>query len=246
MSANATIRTDGPRDVRVLLVGGGDEWATALSTALKECPAPSFNVTVCGSPAEALAVLKGDSEVDLLLVDHCLPTENGILFIESARHHRPDIPAVLWSVTRDFDLAVAAIRMHLAAFFVKGETSLLELPMKLADSLRRPAPQSQRWRDEISAKRFEAIRRTIVETQEKINQPVGQMRAAAAELAESQAAGRKSVYAAVINDNTRRIADNLVRLVNLDRERTTAYVGDVRMLDLREAVPRSSGPPDGL
>ncbi|MDI6793312.1 MAG: response regulator [bacterium] len=105
--------------------------------SLKNVLVSEFDVVTATSFSEAKEGLS--SEIDLLLSDIRLDEDDpdnkdGIRLLEWTKKNFPDIPVVLMSVYRDFDMAVDAVNLGVAKF-LKKPINILELKSTLKDVL---------------------------------------------------------------------------------------------------------------
>lgn len=111
----------------LLIIDHEPDIATTLQQFLGQ-RFPQVDVESVTSLREADEFLK-KRRVDVLLVDHHMPTGNGIEFLERLRREKPDIPAVMITAnTNPQVLSDAVNRAHVDGFFIKplDETKLVE------------------------------------------------------------------------------------------------------------------------
>lgn len=118
---------------KILIV---DDLADYLQS-LKNVLAGEFDVVTATSFSEAKEKLCAD--IDLLLSDIRLDEDDpenkdGILLLKWAKEQFLDIPVVLMSVYRDFDVAVEALNLG-ATKFLKKPINILELKSTLKEML---------------------------------------------------------------------------------------------------------------
>jgi signal transduction histidine kinase/ActR/RegA family two-component response regulator len=94
-SLNRTFRLN---DVRVLVVDDNDQSRELISESLGDA---GFKVFQAGSGAEALSVIRGGLEIDLLLTDLSMPRMNGIQLIGALRDIIPRLPAIVLTGNTD-------------------------------------------------------------------------------------------------------------------------------------------------
>jgi signal transduction histidine kinase/ActR/RegA family two-component response regulator len=77
---------------RILLVDDEAMIRETLAACLED---RGFEVLTADGGAEALDILASRASIDVLVTDLSMPGVDGLAVIEKARHHRPDLPAIL-------------------------------------------------------------------------------------------------------------------------------------------------------
>jgi CheY-like chemotaxis protein len=91
MSAPALQHTSGPR-TRVLLV---DDEPMVLSATKRILVRHGFEVHACRMGADAIAVLEGTEQVDVVVTDLTMPDITGEMIAQAAARARPGLPVIL-------------------------------------------------------------------------------------------------------------------------------------------------------
>lgn len=118
---------------KILIVDDLIDYLQSLKNALIR----DFDVVTATSFSEVKEKLSSD--IDLLLSDIRLDEDDpenkdGILLLEWTKKNFPDMPVVLMSVYRDFDMAVDAVNLG-AAKFLKKPISIAELKSTLTEMI---------------------------------------------------------------------------------------------------------------
>lgn len=118
---------------RLLIVDDVEEYVRALANALRS----EYEVITAKSLEEAKGRMNED--VDIALVDIRLSEEeqdnrDGLIFLEWVKLNYPQVPVVMMSIYRDFDLAVDALNLG-ASYFLRKPINLVELKGVLKELL---------------------------------------------------------------------------------------------------------------
>lgn len=123
-----------PRLARILVVDDLIDYLQSLTNALEG----DFDVVAAASLSDAKE--KVNEEIGLILSDIRLSetdpnNKDGIALLEWSKKNFPEIPVVLMTVYRDFDIAVDALNLG-AAKFLKKPINISELKETLNDVLK--------------------------------------------------------------------------------------------------------------
>lgn len=113
-----------------------------------------FEVEICGSPDEALAILK-DYRPDVIVTDVNLNgTVSGLDFCRRLTASRPDIPVIVLTAFGTMEMAVGACRAGAYDFITKPiDMAQLSLTLGRAIQLRALRVEVKRLREQVSAPR---------------------------------------------------------------------------------------------
>jgi CheY-like chemotaxis protein len=187
----------------------------------------------------AEAALRQADTADIVLLDHQLPDHTGVDVLRSL-HDRPERPSVVMITAHGNEaLAAESLRRGADDYLVKDGTLAGLLPMVLervrrARALQRALAEAEA--DLMSAERRAALAEMTVTLHHEINNP---LMAASAEVdlllerPEELSSGQREALAEV-RSALGRIRDIVKRIGSLREARSAAYVGDIRMIDLKE------------
>lgn len=124
--------------VKILVVDDAEEYLAALRSTLER------DFIVASATTLAAAKSSFEPDVRLALVDIRLSEEDtanrdGIELLSWLRAHHPEVPVVIMSAYREFDLAVDSLNQG-AARFLKKPIQLSELRSVLHELAGRPSP----------------------------------------------------------------------------------------------------------
>lgn len=220
--------------LRVLIVDDDLDMARLLRVLLTQQRFGSVEHAATGRDA-----LLAPGRFDIILLDHQLPDLSGIELVQPLRE-RPESPSiVLVTAHGNESLAAEALRRGADDYLVK-DASLTHLLPEVLERVRRErelrAALAAAQDDLVKAERLAAIGEMTVTLHHEINNP---LMAASAEvdlllgapesLTATQLAALTEVRAALD-----RIRDIVRRIGHLREARSTAYLQDLRMIDLSE------------
>jgi DNA-binding NtrC family response regulator len=110
---------------RILIVDDIEEYLNSLENVLKV----DYEVLKARNLEEAKERAKEGIDiaiVDIRLSEEDMENKDGLIFLEWMRMNYPDIPVIMMSAYREFDLAVDALNLG-AKYFLKKPISIKEL-----------------------------------------------------------------------------------------------------------------------
>ena len=112
--------TDASRPCRVLLADDEEIILHSLSELLKES---GFTVVGAAQDGEAAVAMAESLHPDVVLADLRMPRMTGLEVATALRESCPDVPVIILSAYDDVGLQLAAERIPVAAYLVKGCSS---------------------------------------------------------------------------------------------------------------------------
>ena len=111
---------------KILIVDDIEEYLTSLENALKN----EYEVVKARNLEEAKEKTKKEridiAIVDIRLSEEDMTNKDGLVFLEWVKMNYPDIPVIMMSAYKEFDLAVDALNLG-AEYFLKKPINLVEL-----------------------------------------------------------------------------------------------------------------------
>lgn len=128
-----------------------DDEPNILTTVKRALEIEGFRVEVAGSGALGLAKIN-EAEVDLVLLDVMMPTENGLSVLPKLRAARPGVAVVMMSGNANIDIAVQATKLGAHDFIEKPLSSeKLLLAVHNALQFRQLSNENARLRARVSS-----------------------------------------------------------------------------------------------
>src|SRR6266849_6557752 len=136
--------------MRILIVDDEEVLRDVLDAVLQR---EGFDTVLASSGEEALSVLDGDGEVDLVVLDIMLPELSGIDTLRAIRIANPTLPVIVITASSSIDGAIEAIK-HGAFHYIpkpfKNEEVVLTVNKALEQ--RRLSSENERLKAELSEK----------------------------------------------------------------------------------------------
>jgi two-component system, NtrC family, response regulator PilR len=136
--------------MRILIVDDEEVLRDVLETVLRR---EGFDVLLAASGEEALSVLDGDPDVDLVILDVMLPGISGIDTLRAVRISNPTLPVIVITAFSSIDGAIEAMK-HGAFHYIpkpfKNEEVILTVNKALEQ--RRLSHENERLKAELSEK----------------------------------------------------------------------------------------------
>jgi CheY-like chemotaxis protein len=241
MSAPTTERAQKP--ITVLLVDDDIGFATLVQQQLKQFQNREFKLVWKESVEEALAEITSNHSIDLILTDYFFPGSNGLEFCLQLNQMNSEIPIVFITATRDFKLAIEAMKLGVEDFLNKEDLAESLLPRTILNVLDRVRMHKQikavEKRMLIAEKRAEAIRELVVTVCHEFNNPLAAIKISA-DLIRRQALNEedKSLLK-VFEDNFQKIESEVKRLRDISFDRMDSN-GSAASASGQSSPPRSS------
>ncbi len=95
-----------------------------------------YTCLTAGDGEEALALVKGNPDLAVLLTDYKMPGMNGVTLISEAKRVLPSLSAILITAFGEIDLAVEAMKQGADDFLTKPITDLAALEVRIGKALK--------------------------------------------------------------------------------------------------------------
>lgn len=164
------------RTIRVLLISRDGAFVQTARNHLGQFQGREFALTVSPTFEEALPLLTQEPSCDIVMVDLSLGHEAGLDFTLHLHEKNIGIPIVYVASTRDYRLAVDAMKLGGEDFLIKDDLTESLLPRTIATAYDRALRRRQKAVIEkrllIAQKRTEAIRELVVTVCHEFNNPL--------------------------------------------------------------------------
>lgn len=162
--------------INILLVDDDAEYAAAAKSYLKSLNGHRINLTWIEDGETTLSLLKSRDDIHLILMDYYLRSRNGIEILKELREANIEIPVILLTGSRDFRIAVEAMKYGVVDYLVKEETVDAVFPRSILNILERHQLTVQLSNAEknrlISQKKTEAVQELVVTMCHEFNNPL--------------------------------------------------------------------------
>lgn len=171
---------------------------------------------------DALSEVRTNKNIDIIMTDFNLPGGNGLEFCLQLNAMQSEIPIIFVTGTRDFKLAVDAMKLGVEDFLVKEDISELLLPKTIINALEKSVTRKQREAVErrmfIAEKRAEAIRELVVTVCHEFNNPLAAIKISA-DLLSRQFTDTEKVQMHEFDGHFHKIEREIKRLRDINFER---------------------------
>jgi FixJ family two-component response regulator len=167
---------DPSKPIRVLLVDDDTIFAKIVQAFLQKYRQRTFTLIWMDSVESALAELERNQEIDIILTDYHFPTSNGLEFCLQLDEMGRTIPIIFLTGSRDFKLAVEAMKLGVEEFILKEDLDEAHLPRTILNILDRvhlrEHKQAVEKRLTMAENGAQAIRELVVTVCHEFNNPL--------------------------------------------------------------------------
>lgn len=172
-----------PKTITVLLLDDDITFAKVVQHHLQKFQNREFKLIWKETVETALQEVQQNPLLDLILTDYKLQDSNGLEFCLQVSPINSDIPIIFITGTRDFKLAIDAMKLGVEDFLLKEDLTESLLPRTIINLLDRIRMRKQITEVEkrmlIAEKRAEAIRELVVTVCHEFNNPLAAIKISA-------------------------------------------------------------------
>lgn len=167
---------DTPETIHLLFADDDPSYMAVAQHLLAKFQGKKFNIIWKKDGLEAIRELESNPSIDLLLIDYYLPEMNGLEVTRAVREKKIDVPIIFLTSSRDFRLAIEAMKYGIEDYVVKEEAVDSVLPRTILNIMERVNLKrkisDQTKADLIAKKRTEAIKELVVTVCHEFNNPL--------------------------------------------------------------------------
>ncbi|HTY37228.1 MAG TPA: response regulator [Bacteroidota bacterium] len=212
-----------PKPIVVLLADDDIGFAKIVQRQLQLFQNREFHLIWKESVEEALQELQSTKNIDLILTDYVFPGTNGLEFCLQLNQMNSDIPIVFVTATRDFKLAIEAMKLGVEDFLIKEDLAESVLPRTILNVLDRVRMHKQiravEKRMLIAEKRAEAIRELVVTVCHEFNNPLAAIKISADLIRRQAPTDEDKKLLKGFEENFQKIESEVKRLRDISFER---------------------------
>jgi FixJ family two-component response regulator len=169
--------------IRILLVDDDVNFVKIIQHHLQKFQEQEFTTIWKQTVEDALAEVNAKTPLDVIITDYQLPGATGLDFCLQLNQLNCQIPIIFITSTRDFKLAIEAMKLGVEDFLVKDDLTESLLPKTILNVLERVARRKQMQAVEkrlmIAEKQAEAIRQLVVTVCHEFNNPLAAIKISA-------------------------------------------------------------------
>ncbi|MBI3578915.1 MAG: response regulator [Ignavibacteriales bacterium] len=177
------ITTHTQKTITVLLLDDDITFAKIVQHHLQKFQNREFKLIWKETVETGLQEVQQNPLLDLILTDYKLQDSNGLEFCLQVSQINPEIPIIFITGTRDFKLAIDAMKLGVEDFLIKEDLTESLLPRTIINLLDRVRMRKQITAVEkrmlIAEKRAEAIRELVVTVCHEFNNPLAAIKISA-------------------------------------------------------------------
>ena len=167
---------ESPDKVTLLIIDDDRSYIAIVQTLLSKYQGKKFEVVWRKDGNSAIEELEKNRSIDLVLVDYYLPEINGLEVTRTIREKNIPVPIIFLTSSRDFRLAIEAMKYGVEDYMVKDDAVDSVLPRTIVNILERVALKrkiaEQQKTDLIARRRTEAIKELVVTVCHEFNNPL--------------------------------------------------------------------------
>jgi response regulator of citrate/malate metabolism len=209
------------RLLTVLVVDGDIAYANRVHQDLQKFAGKKFNILWKADAPSALKELQRNKAIDIILMEYYLQGENGLELVKELRQKKIDTPVIFLTTTKDYRVAIEAIKSGVEEYLLKEETSETFLPRTISNVLDRVRLRKQIAEAErnqvFTERRSQSIRELIVAICHEFNNPLTAIKLSADAMARQDPEEKQKEMIDEIAEDIQTIEGKIRRLQNLDQ-----------------------------
>lgn len=209
--------------IHVLLVDDDISFAKLVQHHLQKFQNREFKLIWKENVEEALLEVQQNKALDLILTDYVLQGSNGLEFCLQLNEMNSEIPIVFITATRDFKLAIEAMKLGVEDFLIKEDLAESILPRTIVNVLDRVRIHKQikavEKRMLIAEKRAEAIRELVVTVCHEFNNPLAAIKISADLIRRQPLSDADNAVLKQFDENFHKIEAEIKRLRDINFEK---------------------------
>jgi DNA-binding NarL/FixJ family response regulator len=205
--------------VTVLVVDSDIAYANRAHRNLQKFAGTKFNTLWKQDASAALEELQRNKAIDIILMEYYLQGKNGLELVKELREKKIDTPVILLTTTKDYRVAIEAIKIGVEEYLLKEEASETFLPRTISNVLDRVRLRKQIAEAErnqvITERRSQAIRELIVAICHEFNNPLTAIKLSADAMARQDLEEKQRRMVGEISADVQTIEGKIRELQNL-------------------------------
>jgi DNA-binding NtrC family response regulator len=205
----------------ILLVDDDIAYANLAQQNLQKFAGRRFNILWKQNAEAAIDELVRNTSIDIILMEYYLPGKNGVEFVKEIREKKIETPIILLTTTKDYRVAIEAMKIGIEEYLLKEETSETFLPRTIFNvldrvRLRKQIAEAERSRI-FAERRSQAIREIIVTICHEFNNPLTAIKLTTDAMARQNLSEDQKQIVAKISANIQTIEGKIKELQNLSQ-----------------------------
>jgi CheY-like chemotaxis protein len=226
------------REINIMLIEDDPDIPKLANLYLKPYKDAEFNLVWVETGEDALKFLADSQNLDILLIDFKLPGINGLETTRLIRERGIRIPVVFLTNAVDLKLAIEAMKLDVEDYLLKEEAITTILPSLILNVVERVKLREKLAEAEMNKvaqrERIDGIKSLVVTISHELNNPLAALKLAINVLQRKPVPPDILSYLSIMKENTERIEAVVAKLRDLKGDKVTAYIGNIKMIDLSE------------
>jgi DNA-binding NtrC family response regulator len=203
----------------VLLVDNDIAYANLAQQNLQKFAGKKFNILWKQDAQSALEELKQNKSINIILMEYYLPGKDGLELVKELREHKIETPVIFLTTTKDYRVAIEAIKIGVEEYLLKEDASETFLPRTISNVLDRVRLRKQIAEAErnqvFTERRSQAIRELIVAICHEFNNPLTAIKLTADAMAREELQDKQKQMVNEISADIQTIEGKIRELQNL-------------------------------
>ena len=209
-----------PDVINLLFVDDDTGYIAVAQQMLSKYQAKKFNVVWKQDGKSATEELSKNTSIDMVLIEYYLPEINGLDVTRSIREKKFEVPIIFLTSSRDFRLAIEAMKYGVEDYIVKDDAGDSVLPRTIVNILERVYLKQkiaqQQKTDLIAKKRTDAIRELVVTVCHEFNNPLAAMKISTDILSRQQLSPEEKQLVKELDKNIGLVEKEITKLRDID------------------------------
>jgi DNA-binding NtrC family response regulator len=165
-----------PEIINLLFVDNDTSYMAVAQHLLSKYQGKKFNVVWKQDGQSAIAELRKNASIDMVIIDYYLPEKNGLEVTKEIREEKIETPVIFLTSNRDFRLAIEVMKYGIEDYMIKDDAVDSVLPRTIVNILERVYLKrkiaKQQQEQLIAKKRTDAIKELVVTVCHEFNNPL--------------------------------------------------------------------------
>lgn len=209
--------------ITLMIIDDDTSYVAVVQSLLSKFQGKKFEVVWKKDGKAAIEELGKNPSIELVLVDYYLPEVNGLEVTRMIREHNASIPVIFLTSSRDFRLAIEAMKYGVEDYMVKDDAVDSVLPRTIVNILERVALKrkiaEQQKADLIARKRTDAIKELVVTVCHEFNNPLAAIKISADILARQNLSPEERTLVADLDRSIAAVEQEISRLRDINFEK---------------------------
>jgi DNA-binding NtrC family response regulator len=212
-----------PEAINLLVIDDDTSYMAVAQHLLAKYQGKKFNVVWKQDGKSAIEELERNPSIDLLLIDYYLPEMNGLDVTKEIREKHIEVPIIFLTSSRDFHIAIEAMKYGVEDYMVKDDAVDSVLPRAIVNVLERVYLKKkiaeQQKAELIAQRRTEAIKELVVTVCHEFNNPLAAMKISTDILVRQQLAETERKLVEELDRNIAWIEKEIAKLRDINFEK---------------------------